>query len=199
MHCHAHTATPSKPREVKGLNITSVTFVGGSIVSVNWVSPKKQHEREIDYYELTLKGFKTNSTTFKVDAASSLPYYLNVTHDNYTVSVTAVDVCGQRSEPSEFVNFTSAGSKDPSFKQQKLQSEVNNLKDERTKTLAVCVVLIVIFAGGLVIAVGYIIYKYKKKTMHKFQHNSTNGQQKNNQQKDDPQEGGQPEDAAQHN
>ena len=165
---HTCTATPDKPQNVTGniQNTTSATGAGNSVVTVDWLPPENQNDTAIDYYELTLNGSNSTSTTLKIDAAASLPYYLNVTFDNYKVSVTAVDVCGQKSEPSEFVNVTSDSSETPSAQcitciqeQKKLQKEVNSFRDGRNIAIVFCVLIILAAIIIVVVFIAIIVYR----------------------------------------
>ena len=88
------------------------------VASVNWLPPENLNKTSVDYYEVIYmsNGSDNNlSTTFRVPASASLlEYKSTLPNRNYsTVSVTAVDVCGQRSELSKIqLNVTSGG--DPS-------------------------------------------------------------------------------------
>ena len=83
---------------------------------MNWLPPENQNETAIDYYELVLSGSTTNSTIFNVSADVSLPYMFVLPKGDFTrASVTAVDMCGQRSEPAEIklVNVTTPADVSP--------------------------------------------------------------------------------------
>ena len=71
------------------------------------------------YYEITLVGTHTNNTvsTHVIDHAQSLQvlsykYNVMLSEANYTAaSITAVDLCGQRSEPTQ-LELTNATTND---------------------------------------------------------------------------------------
>ena len=145
-----HTAAPSRLQEVKG-NITSTNNEFQSVASVNWLPPANGNETAIDYYDLTLNGSNTSSTTVKVDAAVSLPYMFLVPEGNFTtVSVTAVDMCGQRSEPSQSaLNITPTNSSGPpitcnSEREKQLKDIVDILASVIALVIAVCIVAFIV-------------------------------------------------------
>ena len=147
---HTCTAAPSRLQEVKG-NITSANTKLQNVASVNWLPPANGNETAIDYYELTLNGPNTSSTTVKVDAAVSLPYKFVLPEGNFTtVSVTAVDVCGQRSEPSESaLNITPTNSSGSpitcnSEREKQLKDIVYILSSVIALVIAACIVAIIV-------------------------------------------------------
>ena len=100
---YLHAAQPSIPREVMGKtqNISSTFSNVSSIVSMNWLPPENENKTDISYYELTLYGPDTTSTTFEVPTSASPPYMFVLSNENFiTANVTAVDLCDQRSEAS---------------------------------------------------------------------------------------------------
>ena len=94
-------ARPTKPHEVYG----SIRVIDNAILSViNWNSPPNKNETVIDYYDVMLiKNHSNNTNSVRVAASVPTPSYkYTVLEGNYTaVSITAVDLCGQRSEPSQ--------------------------------------------------------------------------------------------------
>ena len=104
---------PKKPSNGTGSKIQCVE----SIVILNWSPPENYDRTTIDYYELTLIEAHSNNTTTvdvraQADPRQSLSHILQVNSEsNYTsASILAVDVCGQRSEPLEFVLMISGTS-----------------------------------------------------------------------------------------
>ena len=86
----------------------------GAIITLNWSPPENHKQTAIEYYELTLIGTHTNSTKTVhtgTDSQQTFSHKQVVSEGNYTAaSITAVDVCGQRSEPSYFVLNAIVGS-----------------------------------------------------------------------------------------
>ena len=147
-----HTAAPSRLQEVQG-NITSANNELQNIASVNWLPLANENETAIDYYDLTLNGSNTSTTTVKVDTAISLPYKFLVCGENFTtVSVIAVDVCGQRSEPSQSaLKITTTNSSGPpitcnSEREKRLKDIVDILASVIALVIAVCIVALIIVA-----------------------------------------------------
>ena len=111
-----HTAKPNQPSGTSG-NIqmildndqseSSEVGIGiGAIASLNWNPPENHNETAIDFYELTLIGTPNNSNTFFYRATTqqtfSSRYVLpEGNYSNTAVKITAVDLCEQRSEPSQ--------------------------------------------------------------------------------------------------
>ena len=124
-----------------------------NIASVNWLPPANWNETAIDYYDLMLNGSNNRVTTSRVDTATSLPYYIKVSADNYTVSVTAVDVCGQRSEPSQMALNITSGSSNIN-RQEQQQSGVNSLVLSVLSCIAEAIIIAI-----LVAVIIYITYK----------------------------------------
>ena len=86
-----------------------------AVITLNWSPPENHDHTDIDYYELTLIGDANTDTTTIVydvgaDSQQSFTHTLVVSADrNYiAVDITAVDVCGQRSEPSHFALTTTS-------------------------------------------------------------------------------------------
>ena len=100
---YLHAAQPSIPRDITGKiqNISSTFSNVRSIVSMNWLPPENENETDISYYETTLYGPDTTSTTFKVPTSASLPYVFVLSNGNFiTANVSAVDMCDQSSKAS---------------------------------------------------------------------------------------------------
>ena len=79
-----------------------------AIASLNWNPPENHNETAIDFYELMLIGTPDNNTFFyratgnMAQQAFSFKYVLS--EGNYTaVRITVVDLCEQRSEPSQIM------------------------------------------------------------------------------------------------
>ena len=77
-----------------------------AIASINWTPPENQNKTVIDHYDVTLIGSHLNNTLLLQIPSDTLPqtfsYNFGIPETNYSaVSVTAVDVCGQRGESSE--------------------------------------------------------------------------------------------------
>ena len=96
------------------LSTTKVT------VSAEWSPPENQNETVIDYYEVTLYFGSCNITeTIACDTKVSLPCQFEILEQDYynlivVLNVTAVDQCGQRSEPVHLRSYivTSMSSRD---------------------------------------------------------------------------------------
>jgi hypothetical protein len=81
-----------------------------SFTILNWDSPQNQNETDIRFYDISLlrnhsDGTNVNVKSIHVSASrQTLSYKYTVSNSvNYTrASITAVDLCGQRSEASEF-------------------------------------------------------------------------------------------------
>ena len=105
-----HAETPTAPKELTGTiqNISDDTIAqtGAKAVSfINWSMPENNMDKtSIDYFEITLIGTHTNNTMslhmtdqYSLQQTFSQKYVLS--EGNYTsVSITAVDLCGKRSE-----------------------------------------------------------------------------------------------------
>ena len=80
-----------------------------AVASVNWTVPNNRLKTSIDYYEVMLIGSHT-SNTIRIDEIAPLQTYsysFGISHANYSaVNVTAVDVCGQRSEASKSLFYS---------------------------------------------------------------------------------------------
>ena len=78
-----------------------------AIASFNWSQPENQDEMPVDYYELTLVGSHINFSlsVCMIDQLQQMVSYKHVVPEgNYTAaSITAVDLCGQRSKPPEVI------------------------------------------------------------------------------------------------
>jgi hypothetical protein len=145
----------------------------GSIASLNWNPPENHNETAIDFYELTLIG-TPNSNTFFYRATTqqtfSSKYVLS--EGNYTaVRITAVDVCEQRSEPSQImlsnINNPTVATTSESIINPQID-ELNNTIQNRQHTidiltgfLAFIIALLIIL---IIIAVLIIIVKFGSRT-----------------------------------
>ena len=163
-------ATPSKLREVTG-NVTEVytADINESFVSVDWLPPAdNENETAIDYYELTMGGSTdTRITTFKGDASVSLPYKFVVPVGNFTtISVTAVDKCGQRSEPSEsFLSISSDSSPTPGTCNTNMEEQLQDTVTTLASTIAIGISLCI---AVLITAVPIIIILRAHKKQAKY-------------------------------
>ena len=79
-----------------------------AIASLDWSLSDNDSETAIDYYEITLMGTHSNNTiitecmTSTDQALEVLSYKYVLSEGNYTsVSIIAVDICGERSEPTQ--------------------------------------------------------------------------------------------------
>ena len=102
-----HTEQPDKPSNGTG-SIQEISLESAeAMVTLHWSPPKNYDSTTIDYYELTLIGTHSNTTTrvyVGTDQQQAFSHTLPVSERNYTsADISAVDVCGQRSEPSHFV------------------------------------------------------------------------------------------------
>ena len=153
-----HTAEPSKPREVTGnvQNIQPVSETGaGSVVSMNWLPPENQNDTAIEYYNLTLYGSDIKST-LKVPMDASLPYKVVLPEGKFLVAnLTAVDMCGQRSEPAITMLKNTSESGNAIEDIEKQLQEQKSKTDDVGAGLGVVVVLLVI--GILVLVVIVIL------------------------------------------
>ena len=106
---YTHADTPTGPKEFIGTiqNISDDATAQAdvkAIASLNWSLPDNQDGTVIDYYEVILIGTHTNSTMsvcMTDQSLQTLSYKFVLSEGNYTAaSITAVDLCGQKSEPS---------------------------------------------------------------------------------------------------
>ena len=102
-----HTEQPDKPSNGTG-SIQEISLESAeAMVMLHWSPPKNYNSTTIDYYELTLIGTHSNTTTrvyVGTDPQQAFSRILPVSERNYTsASISAVDVCGQRSESTHFV------------------------------------------------------------------------------------------------
>ena len=105
---------PTRPTVVDG-SIQCLVGLTEAVITLNWSPPQNHDRTNIDYYELTLIGDADTKTTTIVydvgaDSQQSFTHTLVVSAGrNYiTANITAVDVCGQRSEPSHFALTTTS-------------------------------------------------------------------------------------------
>ena len=90
---------PALPNEASG----SIKVVDSteSIVTLNWSPPDNHDHTAINYYELTLIGTLSNTTTIVhvgENSQQSFSHKLVVSDENIrAASIMAVDVCGQKS------------------------------------------------------------------------------------------------------
>ena len=115
-----HTAKPRQPRGTSGTiqaisNIndqseTSETASGpgiAAIVSLTWNPPENHDETAINFYELTLIGTPNNNTNtffYRATAQQSISSEYVLSEGKYTaVRITVIDLCEQRSEPSQII------------------------------------------------------------------------------------------------
>lgn len=74
-----------------------------SLSLLNWESPRNQNETSISFFDIILIRSSTNSSIHVAASRQTLSYKYAVLDGNYTAaSITAVDMCGQRSDASEF-------------------------------------------------------------------------------------------------
>ena len=94
-----NAAIPTKPTEVYG----SITGDFIPTLILNWNASQYQ-ETVVDYYDITLISNHSNNSIHAAALSSVQTQYIYIALDgNYTAaSITAVDLCGQRSEPSKF-------------------------------------------------------------------------------------------------
>ena len=100
------------PSEASG-SIQYLVGLTEAIVTLNWSPPENHDRTAIDYYELTLIANADSNTTTTIvyyvgtDSQQSISHKLVVSDRTYmAANITAVDVCGQRSESSHFVLTT---------------------------------------------------------------------------------------------
>lgn len=96
-------AKPMKPTNVYGSIHVDNNI---SLSSLNWDSPQNRNETDIRFYDINLlRNHSDDGMSIHVAASKqTLSYkYTLSSSGNYTqASITAVDLCGQRSEASEF-------------------------------------------------------------------------------------------------
>ena len=103
---------PIAPKDLIGTiqNIPDDTTPGmKAIFSLNLSIPATQNEAAIDYYEVLLIGTHPNKTTCRIVRMTDQSFPIVLPEGNYTAAnITAVDLCGQRSEPAplELINMT---------------------------------------------------------------------------------------------
>jgi hypothetical protein len=172
-----HAAKPRQPRGTSGSiqkilgNDQSESSETGSgiaaIASLNWNPPENHNETAIDFYELTLIGAPNNNTFFyraTTQQTFSSKYVLS--EGNYTaVRVTAVDLCEQRSDPSQImlsninnsVSIGTVATTPESITNQ--QSEIDELNDTIKKQKGTIDTLAIILGSisAIIIAIVIII------------------------------------------
>ncbi|MCG8626819.1 MAG: hypothetical protein MJE68_33060 [Proteobacteria bacterium] len=115
----AFSAKPGQPRGTSGSIIhvildndqsedSEIVTRRAAIASLNWSPPENHNETAIDFYELMLVGTPNNNTFFyratgnMAQQTFSFKYVLS--EGNYTaVRITVVDLCEQKSEPSQIM------------------------------------------------------------------------------------------------
>lgn len=170
-HVFVHTAKPSQPSETSGIIQTILdnerSEAGnriGAIASLNWNPPENHNETAIDFYELTVIGTPTNSNTFFYRATEQQKFSSKyvLPEGNYTaVRIMAVDLCEQRSEPSQVMlsninNPLSIGTETVDFATT-ADSAINLELDELNNTIKDKQRTIDILAGILAFAFAVII------------------------------------------
>jgi hypothetical protein len=104
---YINAVKPMKPSNIYGSMHVDNNI---SFTLLNWDSPQNQNETDIRFYDISLlrnhsDGTNLNLKSIRVSASrQTLSYKYAVSNSvNYTrASITAVDLCGQRSEASEF-------------------------------------------------------------------------------------------------
>ena len=170
-----HTAKPSQPTGTSGtiekvLDQSVSSEIGtriGAIASLNWNPPENHDETAIDSYELTLIGTPTNSTyvySTTKQPMFSYVYVLSDSEGNYTdVSITAVDLCEQRSKPSK-VELRNINSDNPLIRSTQLGPTMSmtchppSNDDKCTIILATVIALLVITIIVIFIVISIICY-----------------------------------------
>ena len=115
----ACTAKPGQPRGISGSILhailgndqsedSKITTGISAIASLNWNPPENHNETAIDFYELMLVGTPNNNTFFYratgTMAQQTFSFKYVLSEGNYTaVRITVVDLCEQRSEPSQIM------------------------------------------------------------------------------------------------
>lgn len=125
----------------------------------------------IEYYELTLNESGTGSTILKVPADVSLPYKFVLPKGKLTIAnVTAVDVCGERSEPASVTKLTdtSVPLSTINAEKQQQQQEVNGLGSGFGIVLAIVIVLSIVLIVGILLILR--LYKDNKKLKYELEH-----------------------------
>ena len=134
------------PTDTNG-NIQYLVGLTEAIITLNWSPPENHDRTAIDYYELTLIGNADSSTTTIVyyvgaDTQQSFSHKIVVSDKTYmAANITAVDVCGQRSEPSHFALATIVS-----------ESNISTFLNPAIWTVLACILsgiaLLIIITGG---------------------------------------------------
>jgi hypothetical protein len=150
-----------KPSNVYG---SIHVLVGNNNISLtlllNWDdSPQNQNETDVRFYDISLLRNHSDGTnnfkSIRVSASrQTLSYKYTVSNSgNYTrASITAVDLCGQRSEASEFQlmvvtdsSVTNAESND------RYQQTIDILAGVLALAIAIIIVLCIVFISAIII------------------------------------------------
>ena len=158
-----HTKTPTAPEEFIGTiqNISdnaTIALTGAKAISfINWSMPENVDKTAIDYFEITLMGTRTNNTMsvrmadqYSLQALSQ-KYVLS--EGNYTsVSITAVDLCGKRSERIQ-VHLTNATTVGVSNIATSVTQQRNVTCTATGTVLGVLLLISLVIAAALIVAV----------------------------------------------
>ena len=100
-----YTAKPARPKPKDSEIFGSIQIIDNktALASVTWIPLQNQNQTAIDYYDVTLTGSDhPYSINIHVAASQQTFSYKYMLSDGNSseASIEAVDVCGQRSEPT---------------------------------------------------------------------------------------------------
>jgi hypothetical protein len=122
--------------------VTGTGIGSGAIASLNWNPPENHNETAIDFYELTLIGAPNINTFFyRATTQQTFSSKLVLPEGNYTaVRITVVDLCEQRSEPSQImlsnINNPTVATTSESIINPKID-ELNNTIENQQRTIVI--------------------------------------------------------------
>ena len=156
-------AKPLKPSNGYG-SIRVIDNVSLSLI--NWESPQNRNETDIELYDITLLRNHSNGTNNSIRVAASsqtLSYKYSVLDGNYTAaSIVAVDLCGQRSEASEFQLMPVAGGGNPDHDGQK-----SSTAGILAGVIVATIVTVIIINIALISSAIVIRHRYRRYVVHK--------------------------------
>ena len=168
---HMCTAKPRQPRGTSGSIRTILDQSGAAaIASVTWNQPENHNETVIDFYELTLIGAPNNNTfLYKPTTQQTFSSEYVLSEGNYTAAIiTVVDLCEQRSEPSQImlnnidnplcigtVTTTTESVINPQI-DELIRKQKGEIKTLKILTILFAVLLTIIIAA-LILIIAYII------------------------------------------
>ena len=167
-----NAAKPAKPNKVYG---SIIVIENVSISLINWDPPQNQNETDIVFYDIILLRSHSLNGTNSIHVAASrqtLSYKYAVSDSgNYTAaSITAVDLCGQRSEASEFqlipVTYSNGSITNPESNDHDGQKSNTVYILAGIFTAAIAIIIIAIYILSIIVVHRHIINQQEAKCNH---------------------------------